>query len=105
MAYSGGDNVAAISGDASQAPTNLQAALSTEVQGAVASGTITVSSFPTDLTNTNVAAYQGRILLFVSGVAAGMAGLISNYNPTNGVITLSGALAIAPNDTDEFIIV
>lgn len=105
IASTGGINVAAISGDAASAPTNLQASLSSEIQGVVSSGTITAKIFPTNLSNTNVGAYQGRIILFISGVASGMAGLIANYTPTLGVITLSGSLAIAPVATDTFIIV
>lgn len=105
LGYSAGDNVAAISGDAAAAPTNLQAALSTEVQGAIAAGVITTQSFPTTLTNTHAAAYQGRILLMTSGAAQGMAGLISNYTVASGVISLAGALAVAPSAADTFIII
>lgn len=101
----GGVNVAAVSGDAATAPTNLQAALSTEKQAAVAAGVITASSFPTTLTNPTLGAYQGLTVRFLTGAAAGMAGLIAQYNPTGGVLTLSGGLAVAPSAADTFIIV
>lgn len=105
LADSGGVNVAAIAGDASAAPTNLEAALKTETQGAVAAGTITAGSFPTNLTNANAGAYQGLTIRFITGAAAGMAGLIANYTVASGVITLSGSLAVAPSAADLFIIV
>lgn len=105
LGQSGGVNVAAIAGDASAAPTNLESALKTETQGAVAAGTITAGSFPTNLTNTNAGAYQGLTIRFITGAAAGMAGLIANYTVASGVITLSGSLAVAPSAADLFIIV
>jgi hypothetical protein len=105
LAYSAGDNVAAVSGDPAIAPSNLQAALSTEAQGTVASGTISASSFPTSLTDTLLNLYQGRILLMTSGAAYKSAAVIAGYNPTNGVITLLGGLAAAPSPGDSFVIV
>ena len=105
LGYSAGQNVGAIAGDASAAPTNLQAGLSTEVQSSVAAGTITNQTFPTNLTNTNANAYSGRVLYFTSGACAGMAGLIATYVVASGVITLSGALAATPSAADTFIIV
>jgi hypothetical protein len=104
LGYSAGQNIAAISGDPTNAPTNLQAVLASQTQGQIASGTISSSSFPTGLTNANAGAYQGRVIYFVTGAAAGMAGLIANYDPSNGTITLSGSLAVAPGDNDQFII-
>ena len=101
---SGGVNVSAISGDASVAPTNLEAALNTENQGAAA-GTPTASVIPTNLTNTHAGAFQGLTMRFITGAAAGMAGLIANYTVASGVITLSGGLAVAPVAGDLFIIV
>lgn len=104
MGRSAGENLLGVAGDPSSAPTNLQAALSTETQGAVASGVITASSFPTSLTNTVAAAYQGMTIRFITGAAAGMVGLIANYTPTAGVMTLAGSLATAPAAGDTFII-
>jgi len=105
LGYSAGQNIAAIAGDAALAPSNLQAALSTEAQGTISAGTITASSFPTSLLNTNTNNFQGRILLMVSGAAAQSAALIAQYNPTGGVLTLSGALAAVPSPGDSFVIV
>lgn len=104
LGYSHGQNVAAISGDAANAPTNLEANLLSQVQGQVAAGTITAQIFPTNLLNANTNAFSGRVLLMVSGAAVNMAALIAQYNPTNGVITLSAALAAAPSANDQFII-
>ena len=101
---SAGENVAAISGDAAVAPTNLQAVTNSQTQGAVAAGVITTSSFPTTLSNATAGAFSGRVIYMLTGAAAGMAALISNYNPTAGVLTLSGGLAIAPSAADKFTI-
>lgn len=102
--HSIGDNVAAISGDAAAAPTNLQSALKTETQGEAA-GTPSTSVIPTDLTNATSGAYAGLTVRFITGAAAGMAGLIADYTVTDGVLTLSGGLAVAPAAGDLFIIV
>ena len=104
LGHSIGDNVAAISGDAAAAPTNLEAALTTETQGAAA-GVPTTSVIPTNLANTTAGAYQGLTMRFINGAAAGMAGLIANYAVASGVITLAGGLAVAPAAGDLFIIV
>lgn len=101
---SAGENVLAISGDALHAPGNLEAVLSSQTQGTVAAGTITTSSFPTNLTNATAGAYQGRVLYMLSGAAAGMAALIANYTVASGVLTLSGGLSVAPSASDTFII-
>lgn len=99
-----GENVAAISGDALAGPTNLQQVLASQTQGAVAAGTITTSSFPTNLTNATAGAYSGRTLYMTSGAANGMAALIANYAVANGVLTLSGGLSVAPSAADTFVI-
>ncbi len=99
-----GENIAGISGDAAVSPSNLQAALSSETQGAVAAGTIAANSFTTNLTNANANAYQGMTLRFFTGVCAGMVGLIQSYSVSGGVITLSASLAATPSAGDSFII-
>lgn len=99
-----GENVAGISGDPAIAPTNLQAVLASQAQGAVAAGTITTASFPTTLTNANAGAYSGRTLYMLNGAAAGMAALIANYTVASGVLTLAGGLAVAPGAGDLFAI-
>lgn len=104
LANANGENVAAISGDPVNAPSNLQAVLASQTQASVAAGAITASSFPTSLVDSNAGAYQGRVIYFTSGVCLGMAALIANYTPTGGIITLSGSLAAAPSASDTFII-
>jgi len=99
-----GENIAAVNADVTGAQ-NLQAALDTETQGTVAAGSISVSSFPTSLTNSTNGAYQGLTIRFITGAAAGMAGLIANYSAAGGVITLAGSLAALPSANDTFIIV
>jgi hypothetical protein len=103
--HSQGENIASINSDPAVSPQNLQISLSTEETGTVSTGTISASSFPTSLVNSNVNAYQGKIIRMTSGVAVGMVGLVAQYNPTGGVITLSGSLAATPSAGDSFIIV
>lgn len=105
LVHSQGENVAAISGDPSASPSNLQAALSTETQGTIQAGSITAQSFTTNLVNTNAGAFQGLTIRFITGVCAGMAGLIANYTVSGGVIALSGSLAATPSAGDTFVIV
>lgn len=105
LGHSHGDNVAAISGDALSAPTNLQAALGSEEQGTIASGTITTTSFPTSLTDSTAGVYSGRVLVMTSGAAIRQVSLIANYSPTSGTLNLAGGLAIAPSIGDAFIII
>jgi hypothetical protein len=102
--YGAGDNIAGIAGDAPSV-SNFEAGVFTQQQGVVASGIITVSQFPTSLIDTAVNLYQGRILLMTSGAAYKSAAIIGAYNPTAGVITLTGALAAVPSIGDSFVVI
>lgn len=99
-----GENVAAIAADPAVAPQNLQAALATELQGAVAAGTITNSSFPTTVTGLANNLLVGRTLIFLTGANAKAAVPILSYNGGTGVVGVS-PLPGAPSVADTFVIV
>lgn len=99
-----GENVAAINADPVHAPQNLQAALGTEIQGAVAAGTLTNSAFPTTVTDLPNNLLVGRTLIFQTGDNASAAVAILSYNGSTGVFGVSPLVA-APAVDDEFIII
>lgn len=97
-----GANVQNIAGDGT-APINMAAAADVIIpNGVVGSGTITTSSFPTNLTNAHAQSYVGRIIAFTSGVCAGQETNITGYVVTNGVLTVT-ALTNAPSPGDTFV--
>lgn len=98
-----GENLGAVGGDAN-VPGVLQQALLSEQLG-VASGTPTTLVIPTTLTNAQLNAFQGRAVIFTSGVAFQCVARIVGYNPTGGVLTLAAPLPIAPVALDTFVIV
>lgn len=98
-----GTNVQTIAG-AGTAPINMAAAAGLIISnGAVGSGTITTSSFPTNLPSAPAQAYVGRIIAFTSGVNIGQETNITAYNPTGGVVTVT-ALTNAPSIGDTFVV-
>lgn len=102
LMQSQGSNIKTIAGDGT-APVNMAAAADVIIAtGAVASGTITTTSFPTNLTNTHAQAYVGRIIAFTSGVCAGQETNITGYAVTDGVLTVT-ALTTAPSPGDLFV--
>jgi hypothetical protein len=103
MLHGEGENVASINADPAAAPQNLQTLLSTAIQGAVAAGTITNSSFPTNVTGLANNLIVGRTLFFVTGTLRTAAAAILSYNGGTGVIGVS-PLVGAPSVADTFII-
>jgi len=103
MLHGEGENVASINADPAAAPQNLQTLLSTAIQGAVAAGTITNSSFPTNVTGLANNLIVGRTLFFKTGTLAGAAVAILSYNGGTGVVVVS-PLVGAPSVSDQFII-
>lgn len=102
LMQSQGANVQTIAGDGS-APIKMAAAADVIIAtGVVGSGTITTSSFPTNLTNTHAQAYVGRVIAFTSGVCAGQETNITGYVVLNGVLTVT-ALTNAPSAGDTFV--
>lgn len=104
IGQSQGVSVRAIAGDAA-AGANLQRSASGMVLGAVAAGSLTSSAFTTDLASTTNAAYQGRVILFTSGVLIGQVGNIIAYNGTTRAVTVGGPFTAAPSAADKFVIV
>lgn len=102
LMQSQGANVQTIAGDGT-APANMAAAADVIIRnGVVGSGTISTSSFPTNLTNSHAQAYVGRVIAFTSGVCAGQETNITAYAVTNGVLTVT-ALTNAPSPGDTFV--
>lgn len=103
MLHNLGENVAAINADPATAAQNLQAALSTEIQGAVLAGTLTNSAFPTNLGALANNLVVGRTLAFTSGTLLHAACSVLAYNGSTGVVTVS-PLVGAPAVNDTFVI-
>jgi len=99
-----GSNVAAVAGDAS-APAKLEASLKSMVVGTVIAGTLTTRAFSTDIVNTELNAYRGRSVLFVTGDLAGQGGTIVGFDPDTGVLTVTAAFTAAPAADDALVIV
>ncbi len=103
LMQSQGSNVQTIAGDGT-APANMAAAADVIIpDGVVAAGTITASSFPTNLTNTKAQAYVGRVIAFTSGICLGQETNITGYAVLNGVLTVT-ALTDAPSPGDTFVV-
>lgn len=104
LTSSNGANVAAVAGNAESA-ANLGASLSAMQVGAVIAGALTASSFPTDLESTTNSAYQGRVVVFTSGVLIQQVGNIISYDGATRTIGVGGPFTAAPAASDTFIIV
>ncbi len=79
-------------------------ATSTEVIAAAATGTLSTTQMTTTLTSTLTNAYQGRSVIWTSGLLINCAAAILNYNPTGGKLTFT-PVPTAPSNGDTFIIV
>jgi len=86
------------------AATKLKTALGTEITGAAAAGTLSTTQMTTGLTETRDDQYNGRTLIFTSGVLTGVSTVIQDYNGTSKMLTFTG-VATAPTAGDAFIIV
>ena len=102
LMQSQGANIQMIAGDGAAAIGMAAAADLIVPAGAVASGSITSSSFPTNLTNAQAQAYVGRIIGFKTGVCAGQETNVTGYVVSSGVITVT-ALTTAPSVGDLFV--
>lgn len=99
-----GNNVAAVGG-ASQSGTNLGASAGSMQIGAVAAGTLTAAAFTTALSSSVNNVYQGRVVVFTSGVLIQQVGNIIAYNGSTKLLTVGGPFTAAPSAADTFIIV
>lgn len=93
----------AISGD-STAADNLEASAETIVTGGAITGTLTTTTFTTNLTEATDDHYIGRIVLFRTGVLAGQGSDITDYTGATKLITVT-AMTEAPSNGDTFVII
>ena len=93
----------AISGSTAAAD-QLEASAETIVVGAAATGTLSTTQMSTNLTEVTDDHYNGRILIWTSGVLKDQATNITDYVGTNGVLTFT-ATTEAPSNSDTFVIV
>ncbi len=87
-----------------EATTKLSVAADTMVTGSAVTGTLSATTFTTDLGSTVTGAYIGRSLIFISGTLIDQAQTIQAYTNT-GQITVAAAFTTAPSNSDNFIIV
>ena len=95
-------NLAAIAGD-SGAATILKNVVNLEVAGTVASGTITTTSIPTNLTYTQGELLTDRWMIFRTGALTGSGKQITAYNGSSKTIACN-AFPIAPSVGDIFVL-
>jgi hypothetical protein len=86
------------------AATNLAASAGTIVIGAAETGTLSTTQMSTNLSEATDDHYNGRIIIWTSGVLATQATNITDYAGTAGVLTFT-AVTEAPSNTDTFVIV
>ena len=87
-----------------EAADNLEASAETIVIGAAETGTLSTTVMTTNLTEATDDHYNGRIIIWTSGVLQDQATDITDYSGTNGTLTFT-AVTEAPSNTDSFIIV
>ena len=98
-----GSNIQNINGISAPA-VNLSLSAGVIVVGAAAAGTLSTTQMTTNLSNSHDSAYNGRIVIWTSGVLIGQASNITAYNHTNGLLTFT-AVTNAPSAADTFVIV
>lgn len=105
--FGSGINVVRINGSA-LAAANLAVSAGTFVIGAAVAGALTATQMTTNLPGTVANMYSGRVLLFTTGVNAGIAVLITAYVVAGGQLTFiaynNQVLATPPSIGDTFVI-
>lgn len=96
-------NVSAIN-NVNQSAINLERSASVIVTGTAQTGTLSTTQMSTDLSETTDDHYNGRIIIWTSGVLIGQATDITDYVGVNGVCTFT-ATTEAPSNNDTFVIV
>lgn len=86
------------------AAAKLALSAATIVSGAAAAGTLSTTAMTTNLTESTDDHYNGRIIIWTSGVLQNQATDITDYNGTTKVLTYT-AVTEAPSALDTFIIV
>lgn len=97
-------DVTQIAGDTTAA-TNLYRAANGIVVGQAATGTLSTTQMTTGLSEATDDHYNGRIVVWVSGVLAGQAATITNYVGSSKMIEYSAGITEAPSNGDYFVIV
>lgn len=88
----------------SDAADRLEASAETIVIGAAAAGTLSTTEMTTDLTEATDDHYNGRIIIWTSGVLKDQATDITDYTGSGGKLTFT-AVTEAPSASDTFVIV
>jgi len=86
------------------AATNLKASVSTILRGSAITGTLSTTQATTDLTEATNDHYNGRRLIWTSGVLIAQATPITDYDGATKMLTYV-ALTEAPSNGDTFVIV
>lgn len=102
LGASQGVNVVQVSGD-TQAAVAQAAALDTVVLGTVTTG-VSASSVVATLPSSQDNAYNGRVVVFRTGLLTGQAGTIHSYAVGTGVLVFD-AMSLVPTAGDKFVIV
>lgn len=96
-------DIGKISGS-STAADNLEASTLGIVSGAAETGTLSTTQMTSDLAEATDDHYNGRAVIWTSGVLAGQASTITDYLGSTGMLTYD-ATTEAPSNTDTFVIV
>ncbi len=103
IGQSQGTNLFALNSSVASA-ANLQKSAGSMLPGTVQSGSNTTAQIVSNLTGATNNLYNGRVIIFLTGNAAGSAAIATGYNHTNHILTFT-TVAIAPTAGDTFIIV
>lgn len=95
-------DITSLNGDATAA-SNLSESAKAIDPTTVAAGTITTTSFPTNLDSSTDDFYIGLVLKFTSGALAGQGTAITDYVGSTKTVTVD-ALTSAPSENDEFVV-
>lgn len=100
-----GANVGAV-GNYWQSAQNMAFALGTQQLGAIVGTPVDSKTLATDLTNTELDAYAGRVIIMTSGTLIQQASPITAYDGTTFTLTITGfPSGSTPANTDTFVIV
>lgn len=96
-------NVSAINDD-NEAALDLAASAATIVRATAQTGTLSTTQMTTNLSESTDDHYNGRIIIWTSGVLADQATNITDYAGSTGLLTFT-AVTEAPGNGDTFVIV
>jgi NAD(P)H-dependent FMN reductase len=88
----------------STAADNLEASALGVVTGTAVTGTLTTTAFTTNLTEVTDNHYNNRVCVFTSGVLAGQAKAVTDYDGASKTLT-TRAFTEAPSNADAFVLV